>query len=145
MSEERSMQPELTAQDLSEQEQIRRDKLAALQAEGRDPFLITRFDRTSDSKEIKDDFEKLEGSTQKIAGRLMSKRGMGKASFCDLQDQNGRIQIYVQIDDLGEEEFERFKKLDIGDIIGVTGEVFRTRRGEISVHVKEYVILSKSI
>ncbi|MBQ3921143.1 MAG: lysine--tRNA ligase [Firmicutes bacterium] len=145
MSEERPIQAQPAGPDLSEQEQIRRDKLAALQAEGRDPFLITRFDRTSNSTEIKEDFEKLEGTTQKIAGRIMSKRGMGKASFCDLQDQGGRVQIYVQVDDLGEEEFERFKKLDIGDIIGVTGEVFRTKRGEISVHVKEYVLLSKSI
>jgi len=131
--------------DISEQAQIRRDKLAALQAEGRDPFLQTRFDFTTDSVTIKNNFEQMEGSTQKLAGRLMSKRGMGKASFCDLQDQDGRIQIYVQVDDLGEDEMARFKKLDIGDIIGVEGLVFRTKRGEISIHVKKYVLLSKSI
>ena len=154
MSEERinsqqAPQAELTeeqaARELSEQCLIRREKLAALQAEGRDPFLQTRFDRTSNATQIKANFEELEGSTQRIAGRLMSKRGMGKASFCDLQDQDGRIQIYVQVDDLGKEEYDRFKKLDIGDIIGCEGEVFRTKRGEISLHVKSYVLLSKSI
>ena len=150
MSEERMnrQQPlteEQAAQDLSEQCLIRREKLAALQAEGRDPFLQTRFDRTSNATEIKNRFEELEGTTQRIAGRLMSKRGMGKASFCDLQDQDGRIQIYVQVDDLGEEEYERFKKLDIGDIIGCEGTVFRTKRGEISLHVSNYILLSESI
>ena len=154
MSEERinsqqAPQAELTeeqaARELSEQCLIRREKLAALQAEGRDPFLQTRFDRTSNATQIKANFEELEGSTQRIAGRLMSKRGMGKASFCDLQDQDGRIQIYVQVDDLGKEEYDRFTKLDIGDIIGCEGEVFRTKRGEISLHVKSYVLLSKSI
>ncbi|MBQ1417926.1 MAG: lysine--tRNA ligase [Firmicutes bacterium] len=154
MSEERinsqqAPQAELTeeqaARELSEQCLIRREKLAALQAEGRDPFLQTRFDRTSNATQIKANFEELEGSTQRLAGRLMSKRGMGKASFCDLQDQDGRIQIYVQVDDLGKEEYDRFKKLDIGDIIGCEGEVFRTKRGEISLHVKSYVLLSKSI
>ena len=154
MSEERinsqqapqaEMTEEQAARELSEQCLIRREKLAALQAEGRDPFLQTRFDRTSNATQIKANFEELEGSTQRIAGRLMSKRGMGKASFCDLQDQDGRIQIYVQVDDLGKEEYDRFKKLDIGDIIGCEGEVFRTKRGEISLHVKNYVLLSKSI
>ena len=136
---------EQAAQDLSEQCLIRREKLAALQAEGRDPFLQTRFERTSNATEIKEKFDELEGTTQKIAGRLMSKRGMGKASFCDLQDQDGRIQIYVQVDDLGAEEYDRFKKLDIGDIIGCEGKVFRTKRGEISLHVQSYILLSKSI
>ena len=154
MSEERinsqqapqaEMTEEQAARELSEQCLIRREKLAALQAEGRDPFLQTRFDRTSNATQIKANFEELEGSTQRLAGRLMSKRGMGKASFCDLQDQDGRIQIYVQVDDLGKEEYDRFKKLDIGDIIGCEGEVFRTKRGEISLHVKSYVLLSKSI
>ena len=154
MSEERinsqqapqaEMTEEQAARELSEQCLIRREKLAALQAEGRDPFLQTRFDRTSNATQIREQFEELEGSTQRIAGRLMSKRGMGKASFCDLQDQDGRIQIYVQVDDLGKEEYDRFKKLDIGDIIGCEGEVFRTKRGEISLHVKSYVLLSKSI
>jgi len=132
-------------QDLSEQALIRREKLAALQAEGRDPFLQIRFEKTSDSVTIKENFDELEGSTQKIAGRIMSKRGMGKASFCDLQDQDGRIQLYVQVDDLGEEEMERFNKLDIGDIIGCEGVVFRTKRGEMSLHVKNYILLSKSV
>ena len=154
MSEERinsqqapqaEMTEEQAARELSEQCLIRREKLAALQAEGRDPFLQTRFDRTSNATQIREQFEELEGSTQRIAGRLMSKRGMGKASFCDLQDQDGRIQIYVQVDDLGKEEYDRFKKLDIGDIIGCEGEVFRTKRGETSLHVKNYVLLSKSI
>lgn len=154
MSEERinsqqapqaEMTEEQAARELSEQCLIRREKLASLQAEGRDPFLQTRFDRTSNATQIKANFEELEGSTQRLAGRLMSKRGMGKASFCDLQDQDGRIQIYVQVDDLGKEEYDRFKKLDIGDIIGCEGEVFRTKRGEISLHVKNYVLLSKSI
>ena len=154
MSEERinsqqapqaEMTEEQAARELSEQCLIRREKLAALQAEGRDPFLQTRFDRTSNATQIKANFEELEGSTQRLAGRLMSKRGMGKASFCDLQDQDGRIQIYVQVDDLGKEEYDRFKKLDIGDIIGCEGEVVRTKRGEISLHVKSYVLLSKSI
>ena len=140
-----ALNAEQTQQDISEQAQIRRDKLAALQAEGRDPFVQVRFDFTSNSTEIKEHFEELEGTTQKIAGRLMSKRGMGKASFCDLQDQDGRIQIYVQVDDLGDDEMDHFKKLDIGDIIGCEGEVFRTKRGEISLHVKKYVLLSKSI
>ena len=136
---------EQTAPDLNEQCIIRREKLAALQAEGMDPFLQIRFDRTCNATQIHENFEELEGTTQKIAGRLMSKRGMGKASFCDLQDQDARVQIYIQVDDLGEEEYERFKKLDIGDIIGCEGTVFRTKRGEISLHVKKYILLSKSI
>ena len=131
--------------DLDEQCLVRREKLAALQAEGRDPFLQIRYERTADSVTIKENFEELEGSEQRIAGRLMTIRDMGKASFCDLQDQDGRIQIYVKVDDLGEEEYERFKKLDIGDIIGCEGMVFKTRRGEISLHVDNYTLLSKSI
>ena len=131
--------------DLSEQRRIRREKLAKLQAEGRDPFLITRFDRTMKSKEVIDGFDALEGSTQKLAGRIMSLRDMGKASFCDIMDQDGRIQIYVRIDELGEEEYKRFTQLDIGDIIGVTGQVFKTRRGQISIHADEVILLSKSL
>ena len=134
-----------TEESLSEILQIRRDKLSAMQAEGRDPFAQVRFDRTSNSQEILNNFETMENQTVAIAGRIMSKRDMGKASFCHIQDQQGRIQLYVKIDELGQEEYERFKKLDIGDIVGVHGFVFRTRRGEISVHVQDYVLLSKSL
>ena len=130
---------------LSEILQIRRDKLAALQAEGRDPFLITKFDFDSDSAAIKADFEGYEGKMVKVAGRLMSKRGQGKVMFCDLQDSTGRIQLFVKIDELGVEEYARFKKNDIGDIVGVCGDVFKTRTGEISVRAKEVQLLSKSL
>ncbi|MBR5244957.1 MAG: lysine--tRNA ligase [Clostridia bacterium] len=147
MDENRNtVMPEAESEEnLSEILQIRRDKLAALQAEGRDPFAQVRFDRTSNSQEILNNFETMENQTVAIAGRIMSKRDMGKASFCHIQDQQGRIQLYVKIDELGQEEYERFKKLDIGDIVGVHGFVFRTRRGEISVHVQDYVLLSKSL
>ena len=132
-------------QELSEILQIRRDKLAALRAEGRDPFLQVRFDRTADSRAIVENFETMENQDVAVAGRIMSKRDMGKASFYHIQDHVGQIQIYARVDELGEEEYDRFKKLDIGDIIGLKGYVFRTRRGEISVHVREYVLLSKSL
>ncbi len=132
-------------QPLSELLRVRRDKLAALQAEGKDPFTITRFDVTHHSVEVKDDFDALEGQTVRLAGRLMSKRGMGKAVFADLQDREGRIQLYVRIDDVGEEQLAAFKKYDIGDIVGVEGEVFRTQRGEISVKAKTVTLLSKSL
>ncbi|MBR5390092.1 MAG: lysine--tRNA ligase, partial [Clostridia bacterium] len=122
-------------QELSEILQIRRDKLAALRAEGRDPFLQVRFDRTADSRSIVENFEIMENQDVAVAGRIMSKRDMGKASFYHIQDHAGQIQIYVRVDELGEAEYDRFKKLDIGDIIGVKGYVFRTRRGEISIHV----------
>ncbi len=129
----------------SDQVQIRREKLAALQAEGRDPFVETKFDFDSNSVAIKENFEAMEGKTVRIAGRLMSKRGMGKVSFCDLQDSTGRIQIFVKIDELGEEEFAWFRKYDIGDIVGVTGEVFKTKTEEISIRAKEVKLLSKSL
>ena len=135
-------QPELP---VSEQAQIRRDKLAALQAEGRDPFVITKFDFNADSAAIKGDYEGYEGKTVKVAGRLMSKRGQGKVMFCDLQDSTGRIQLFVKIDEMGEEEYARFKKNDIGDIVGAEGEVFKTKTGEISVRTKSIVLLSKSL
>ena len=138
-------QPEAEEQSLSEILQIRRDKLAALQAEGQDPFAQVRFDRTSSSQKILDQFDTMENQTVAIAGRILSKRDMGKASFCHIQDQEGQIQLYVKIDAVGAEQYDRFKKLDIGDILGVTGYVFRTRRGEISVHVTSYVLLSKSL
>ena len=130
---------------VSEQAQIRRDKLAALQAEGRDPFVITKFDLNADSAAIKADYEGYEGKTVKVAGRLMSKRGQGKVMFCDLQDSTGRIQLFVKIDEMGEEEYNRFKKNDIGDILGCEGEVFKTKTGEISVRTKSIQLLSKSL
>jgi len=130
---------------VSEQAQIRRDKLAILQAEGRDPFLITKFDFDADSAAIKADYEGYEGKTVKVAGRLMSKRGQGKVMFCDLQDSTGRIQLFVKIDEMGEEEYARFKKNDIGDILGCEGEVFKTKTGEISVRTKSIVLLSKAL
>ena len=130
---------------LSDQMIIRREKLENLRAEGRDPFEQTKFDVTFDSVSIKDNFDAMEGQTVRLAGRLMSKRGMGKVSFCDLQDYAGRIQLFVKIDELGEEAFERFKKNDIGDIVGVVGEVFRTKTGETSVRVKEATLLAKSL
>ena len=130
---------------LSELLQIRRDKLSQLQQEGRDPFQLTRYQADAYSAQIKDSFESMEGSTVRVAGRLMSKRGMGKAIFCDLQDVQGRIQLYVRIDELGEEEFARFKRIDIGDIVGVEGEVFRTKRGEISVKAHSVTLLAKSL
>ena len=130
---------------VSEQAQIRRDKLAALQAEGRDPFVQTKFDFNADSAAIKADYEAFEGKTVKVAGRLMSKRGQGKVMFCDLQDATGRIQLFVKIDELGEEEYARFKKNDIGDILGVEGEVFTTKSGEISVRAAKVTLLSKSL
>ena len=130
---------------VSEQAQIRRDKLAALRAEGRDPFVITKFDFDADSAAIKADYEGYEGKTVKVAGRLMSKRGQGKVMFCDLQDSTGRIQLFVKIDEMGEEEYNRFKKNDIGDIIGVEGEVFKTKTEEISIRTRSIVLLSKSL
>ena len=135
-------QPELS---LNDQMQIRREKLAALQAEGRDPFVQTKFDFNADSAAIKADYEAFEGKTVKVAGRLMSKRGQGKVMFCDLQDRAGRIQIFVKIDELGEEEYNRFKKYDIGDIVGVEGEVFKTKTEEISIRAKIVTLLSKSL
>ena len=130
---------------LNDQMQIRREKLAALQAEGRDPFVQTKFDWNADSAAIKADYEAFEGKTVRVAGRLMSKRGQGKVMFCDLQDSTGRIQIFVKIDEMGEEEYNRFKKNDIGDIIGVEGEIFKTQTGEVSVRAKSIVLLSKSL
>ncbi|MDR0859001.1 MAG: lysine--tRNA ligase, partial [Oscillospiraceae bacterium] len=131
--------------ELSELLQIRRDKLNKLREEGRDPYLVTKFERTSRAGIIRGDFDTLENTDVTIAGRVMSKRDMGKAFFCDLLDETGRIQLYVRRDDLGVEAFAEFKKWDIGDIIGVTGYVFRTQKGEISVHCKSVQLLSKSL
>ena len=132
-------------ENLSQLLQIRRDKLSKLQEEGNDPFQITRYVVNNDSANIKENFDALEGSEVSIAGRLMSKRGMGKVSFCDLQDKSGRIQLYARRDEMDEEEYERFKKYDIGDIVGVHGVVFRTQRGEMSVRVVKVTLLSKSL
>ena len=130
---------------LSDQVKVRRDKLEALRAEGLDPFQQTKFDVTSSAKEIKENFDAMEGRTVTLAGRLMSKRGMGKVSFCDLQDNTGRIQLYVRFDAMDEADFARFKKNDIGDIVGVEGDVFKTERGEISLRVHKATLLSKSL
>ncbi len=145
MSDQTNNQPVQEEPSLSELLQIRRDKLAALREQGQDPFVITRFDVTHHSDEIKERFEEMEGQGVRLAGRLMSKRGMGKAVFSDLQDGAGRIQLYVRIDDVGEEALAAFKKYDIGDIVGVEGEVFRTKRGEISIKAKTVTLLSKSL
>ena len=132
-------------QDMGELLRIRRDKLKALQDEGRDPFAITKFDVTHHTQDIKDNFDALEGKPVSVAGRLMSKRGMGKVSFCDLQDKTGRIQLYARKDEMDADNYDRFKKYDIGDIVGVNGEVFRTQRGEMSVRAHDITLLSKSL
>ena len=141
MAEEKNVQ----VQDLNQLRKVRREKLADLQANGKDPFQITKFDQTHHSMEIKDNFEEMEGKTVTIAGRLMSKRVMGKASFCGVQDLQGNIQSYVARDSVGEEPYKDFKKMDIGDIVGITGEVFKTKMGEISIHASEVSLLSKSL
>ena len=132
-------------ENLGELLKIRRDKLTALQEAGQDPFQITKFEKKNNTQEIRDNFEAMEEQPVKIAGRLMSKRVMGKVTFCDLQDREGRIQLYVRRDEVGEEPYKAFKKYDIGDIVGVDGVVFRTQRGEISVRAKEVTLLSKSL
>ena len=144
---EQNNQPaqEMTQQELSEQIKIRREKLAQLQAEGKDPFEITKCEVTHHSDEIKDNFEELEEKDVAIAGRLMSKRIMGKASFCNIQDRNGNIQSYVSRNDIGDEAYAAFKKFDIGDLISIKGFVFKTKTGEVSVHAKEVTLLSKSL
>ena len=139
---EQMKKPEL---DLGEQTRVRREKLAELQVAGEDPFQLTRFDWDSTSRQIKENFDAMEGRPVKVAGRLMSKRGMGKVSFCDLQDKDGRIQLYARQDEMDEAVYKKFKKFDIGDIVGVEGEVFRTQRGEMSVRAKNITLLSKSL
>ena len=141
----RNVNEQPQAQDMGELLRIRRDKLKVLQDEGRDPFTITRFDVTHHTQDIKDNFDAMEGQAVSVAGRLMSKRGMGKVSFCDLQDKTGRIQIYARKDEMDEDNYNHFKKYDIGDIVGVKGEVFRTQRGEMSVRAREITLLSKSL
>ena len=132
-------------QDLGQQTKIRREKLAVLQNQGKDPFQITRFDWDTTSGQIKENVDAMEGRSVKVAGRLMSKRGMGKVSFCDLQDRDGRIQLYARQDEMDEAAYQEFKKYDIGDIVGVDGEVFRTQRGEMSVRARTITLLSKSL
>ena len=131
--------------DLNQLRKVRREKLAELQQNGKDPFVITKYDQTHHSQEIKDHFDELEGKQVSIAGRMMSKRVMGKASFCNVQDLQGNIQSYVARDSVGEENYKEFKKLDVGDVIGITGEVFRTKTGEMSVHASHVTLLSKSL
>ncbi len=142
MAEENITSPQ---EDISELLQIRRDKLSALCEEGKDPFYITKYPRTSYSQDIKEGFEALENQKVSIAGRIMAKRGMGKAIFADLMDGKGRIQIYVRLNDVGDEAFQAFRKVDIGDIIGVEGFVFKTKMGEVSVHCEKLQLLSKSL
>ena len=136
---------EMTAEQFSELLQVRRDKLAALQEAGNDPFVITKFDVTAHNGDIREKFEEMEGSTVRIAGRMMSRRIMGKASFLDLRDKTDRMQVYVRRDDVGEDAYAAFKKWDIGDILGLEGFVFRTQKGEISVHAQKITLLSKSL
>ena len=140
--ENQNQEPEV---DMNQLMQIRRDKLAKLKEEGKNPFEITKFNRTHTSKQIVENYDELEGKDVTIAGRLMAKRIMGKASFCHIQDGDGKIQSYVSINELGEESYKHFKEDDIGDIIGITGFVFKTKTGEISIHAKEVTLLSKSL
>ncbi len=135
-------QPEI---DLGEQQRIRQEKLKMLQEEGKDPFVITKYDQTHHSMDVKENFDELEGKTVRVAGRMMSKRVMGKASFCNIQDLKGNIQSYVARDSIGEDSYKDFKKLDIGDIIGIEGEVFKTKTGETSIHATAVTLLSKSL
>ena len=141
MGEQKNVQE----QDINQLLKVRREKLAQLQEAGKDPFEITKYDVTHHSIEIKDHFEELEGKEVSIAGRMMSKRVMGKASFCNVQDLKGNIQSYVARDSVGEEVYKEFKKYDIGDIIGIKGEVFKTKTGEISIHASSVILLSKSL
>ena len=136
---------EMETRNVNELLQIRRDKLAELQEAGKDPFVITKYDVTHHSSDIREKYDELEGKEVCIAGRMMSKRVMGKASFCHIQDLKGTIQCYVARDFVGEESYKDFKKMDIGDIIGLKGTVFTTKTGEISVHATELVLLSKSL
>jgi len=137
-----SQEPEV---DVNQLMQIRRDKLSKLKQEGKDPFEIRKFNRTHTSKQVINNYDELEGKDVTIAGRIMAKRIMGKASFCHIQDSEGKIQSYVSINDLGEESYKQFKEDDIGDIVGITGFVFKTRTGEISIHAKELTLLTKSL
>ena len=151
MSEELREQPETAAEaaqaekEFSEHARVRREKLAALQEAGADPYAITSYDVTAHCAEIRTNFDEMEGKTVRIAGRMMSKRVMGKASFCDVRDGSDRMQVYGKGDDIGTEEYQGFKKWDLGDIVGVEGMVFRTQKGEISIHAHSIQLLSKSL
>ena len=145
MSNENSNNIENEELDMNHLMEVRKAKLEKLREEGKDPFEITKFERTHTSKEVIDNFESLENKDVTIAGRIMGKRIMGKASFCHIQDGNGKIQCYVSINDLGEESYKQFKEDDIGDIVGITGFVFKTRTGEVTIHAKELTLLSKSL
>ncbi len=146
MSEnQNNVNEEVVEQDVNQLMKVRREKLEKLQAEGKNPFEITKFNKTHTSKQIIDNYEELEGKDVTVAGRIMAKRIMGKASFCHIQDGEGKIQSYVSINELGEESYQQFKEDDIGDIIGITGFVFKTKTGEISIHAKEVTLLSKSL
>ena len=140
-----TMQNNAPQQDVSEQHRIRLGKLQAMQEAGTDPFVLTKYDVTHHSAEVKENFDALAGKTVRVAGRMMSKRVMGKASFCNIQDLKGNIQSYVARDSIGEEPYKAFKKFDIGDIIGIEGEVFQTKTGEISIHASQITLLSKSL
>ena len=140
-----TMQNKAPQQDVSEQHRIRLEKLQAMQEAGTDPFVLTKYDVTHHSAEVKENFDALAGKTVRVAGRMMSKRVMGKASFCNIQDLKGNIQSYVARDSIGEEPYKAFKKFDIGDIIGIEGEVFQTKTGEISIHASQITLLSKSL
>ena len=145
MDNNRDNNQNVQEQDIGALLKVRREKLADLQEQGNDPYLITKYDQTHHASDIKGNFEVLEGQSVSIAGRMMSKRIMGKASFCNLQDLSGNIQSYVTRDALGEEAYAAFKKLDIGDLVGIKGEVFKTKTGETSVHAAEVTLLSKSL
>ena len=132
-------------QDIHQLLKVRREKLAELQAEGKDPFQITKYDQDTHSADIKDNYAEYDGKEVSIAGRIMSKRVMGKASFCNVQDLKGNIQCYVSRDELGDDSYKDFKKMDIGDIVGIKGFVFTTKMGEISVHAHSVTLLSKSL
>ena len=145
MAEQQNQEKGQQVQDINQLLKVRREKLATLQENGKDPFQITKYDVTHHSQDIKDDFDALEGKTVTIAGRVMSKRVMGKASFCNVQDLAGNIQSYVARDSIGEEPYADFKKYDVGDIVGIEGEVFKTKTGEISIHASKVTLLSKSL
>ncbi len=145
MAENKNPQGAQAPQDTNQLRKVRLEKLTALQEAGQDPFRIVKYDQTHHSAQIKENYDELEGKDVSIAGRMMFKRVMGKASFCNVQDRDGRIQVYVARDDLGEDAYKAFKKMDIGDIVGVKGFVFKTKTGEISVHAKEFTLLAKSL
>ena len=142
MSEKNQSQ---NTENLGDLLKVRREKLAALQEAGKNPFEITKYDVTHHSSDVKDNFDELDGKTVSLAGRIMSKRVMGKASFCHIQDLKGTIQVYVARDNIGEDSYKDFKKYDMGDIVGISGEVFKTKTGEISIHASSVTLLSKSL